>query len=226
MTNDVKYDLRGLLLERRRGFIERSEISKSPRMKYLRQIPDSEWEEFVFSSEIPLRGEDEENNRGLFNYPVFCRRSAARILLMSLSRKIVEHMLDNNLADIFFPKPRYVSIAVDHLVKALVKQPTIYAISFIHARLPAFGASLRAASFYGDDLGEASIFRENVNLMNCFSCGLRSAAGRREIVRLGTDGSISFKMYSDKTVTEVESILRFLRRKGYLPTQIWESESY
>lgn len=111
-------------------------------------------------------------------------------------------------------------ISVDQLVKSLTQRPTTYVVSFAHARVPAFGAVLRAISFYGDDIGDASLFRQQLDLMVFYTCGLREARGGSEIVRLGSDGSISFYLHSPSKVLEVEEVLRFLRASGYLTTDI------
>ena len=121
------------------------------------------------------------------------------------------------LADtVFSPVLQRVPIAVDSLVKDLTVHPTVYAMSFVHARVPAFGTSLRAISFYGEDLADASLFRESASLMNFYTCGLRSVNGGGEIVRLGSDGTISFYMRGSEDVQAVEEALHFLRSHGYL----------
>ena len=95
-----------------------------------------------------------------------------------------------------------------------------YALSFAHATTPAFGTSLRAISFYGDDLAEASLFRDQIGLMVFFTCGLREAAGGSEVVRLGAEGGISFFLTEARRVLEVEKTLTFLRPEGYLASEI------
>ena len=219
--HDTNY-FNGFLVERLGSFITRDDLLSSTNMKFIGEIDQSQWEELELYSEIPLRREDTELIKKPYIYPVISRRSGTRVILMSYTRKMIEHVLNVDLSDIFYPKPRYVPIAVDELVKSITRHPTIYTLSFVHARIPAFGTSLRSASFYGDDLGDASLFSENVALMNCFVCGLRPAKGGPEIVRLGTDGSISFYMTSPQKVREVENVLMYLRKEGYLSTQIWE----
>jgi hypothetical protein len=115
-------------------------------------------------------------------------------------------------------------IGVDQLVKSLTQKPTTYVVSFAHARVPAFGAVLRAISFYGDDLGDAALFRQQLNLMVFYTCGLREARGGGEIVRLGSDGSVSFYLHGPSKVLEVEEVFRFLRVSGYLATAIIEQD--
>jgi hypothetical protein len=220
MYYEELHNLNGLLVESRFESIGRKQVEDCPGISFKEELPDSRWEEYVFTSPDALHQEDTRLTPGPFKYPLVLRRSGARMLIMSISRKIVEHILSNNFLSIFSPRPHFITIGVDRLVKTTIQQPTEYALSFVHARLPAFGASLRSVSFYGDDLGDASIFRENIKYMTCFVCGLRKASGGTEIVRLGTDGFISFYMTSPARVLEVEEVLSFLREKGYLSTHI------
>ena len=57
------------------------------------------------------------------------------------------------------------------------------------------------------------------------TCGLREARGGPEILRLGSDGSVSFFLHSPAKVLDVEEVLRFLRSEGYLSTDIVDSSS-
>jgi hypothetical protein len=147
-------------------------------------------------------------------------------LLLSVGRPVVEHILKDELDPVLGPGLRRVSIAVDSLVKKIAVRPTSYVLSFVHARVPAFGASLRSVSFYGDDLAEASIFREQMNFLVFFICGLRQATGGGEIVRLAGDGGVSFLLTDppEEKVREVEEVLKFLRKYDYLESHIWEDE--
>jgi hypothetical protein len=119
---------------------------------------------------------------------------------------------------------RRVSISVDSLVRELVERPTRYCLSFVYARVPAFGAALRTVSFFGDDLGEASFFRDNVQLINVFVCGLRRTEGGSEVLRLTSDGRISFNLLSADHVLAVEGVLRFLRQQDYLKADFWQND--
>lgn len=211
----------GSLLEWPVRAIERAHLESCGGMEFLGEVGASRWEEFQFTTDEPLRGEDRASRAGPYRYAVICRRSGPRIAVLSLNRRIVDRLAERLAAEVLALRLRRVSIAVDSLVKALVGRPTRFSISFACARLPAFGAALRNVSFYGEDIGEASFFRENVHLMNVFVCGLRRTAGGSEIVRLGSDGRISFNMQASVTVLEVEDVLRFLRQEGYLSTEIW-----
>jgi len=208
----------GLLLESPLRTVQRADLEKVRNVSFVEVVHGTNWEHFSLKSEQALRPEDRP---GPYDYPIICRRSGSRVLVLSVTRQIVEHLLQHDFESIFSPQLRRVSIAVDGLVKGIANKPTAYALSFAHARVPAFGNSLRAISFYGDDLAEASLFRGQLDLMVFFTCGLREAAGATEIVRLGGDGAISFFMGTSHRVLEVERALSFLRHEGYLTSEIW-----
>lgn len=217
----IPYNLGGFLMDGSERAIERYDLLKCDVIKFVGVLHGTEWEEFEYLSEIALRNEDEESTTKPYRYIVICRRSGSRIIILSHTKDIVEHLLEKKFSKIFVPKLKPVSIAVDGLVKSLTKNPTKYSLSFVHARVPAFGTSLRSVSYYGDDIAEASLFRENIHFMNFFTCGLRPTIGKSEIVRIGSDGSLSFYASTDK-FKEIENIFRFLRKEGYLSTDVLE----
>jgi hypothetical protein len=225
MNHDQSPSLNGLLLEWPSRPVKREDILRSRDLEFHSTLHGSRWEQFVYSAAIAFRGEDLLGKKPPFRYRVVVRRSGARLLVLSDARRIVEHLVDTSLNDLFPPYLRRVSIGVDALVKAMVKKPTIYSLTFVHARVPAFGASLRSVSFYGDDLTEASLLRENVALMNFFTCGLRPAAGGQELVRIGGDGSISFYLVKSTVLQEIENALAFLKQQGYLSSEVLGGES-
>jgi hypothetical protein len=220
MSTDETRNLSGLLLEYPGGNLLRSSVLQCGALHYRDLIPQSKWEVYVYRSSTPLRGEEQFGARPPYDYPVVLRRSGARVLLLAGNREITHHMMAGEFGSSFSPRLVVVSIAVDELVRRLSQKPTMYVLSFVHARIPAFGASLRSVSFYGDDLAEASLFRGNVELMTFFTCGLRRAVGGPELVRLGSDGTVSFYMTDDRRVLEVEEVLSFLRQEGYLASSI------
>ncbi|MGO9209789.1 MAG: hypothetical protein ACLP2H_06685 [Terriglobales bacterium] len=210
--------LSGILLEFPPRSIHRSDLEQVHGLSFAETVGTTPWERYSLQSRNPLRHED-VLRPGPYHYPVICRRSGSRLLLLSISRQVVDHIVQDDFERIFSPRLRRVSIAVDDLVKAMTQRPTSYALSFAHARVPAFGNSLRAVSFYGDDLAEASLFRDQLDLLVFFTCGLREAIGGPEIVRLGSDGGVSFFMNETGKVLEVERALAFLREEGYFATE-------
>lgn len=223
MDRNLSYNLGGFLLDWSERNVVRTDLLKCDSLTFVRKIPNTHWEEFEYLSQIALRGEDEISTAKPYRYVLICRRSGSRIILLSFNRDIVEHLLESELSKIFVPKLRAVSIAVDELVRGITAHPTKYSLSFVHARVPAFGTALRSVSYYGDDLADASLFRDNVDLMNFFICGLRPTVGKSEIVRVGTDGTLSFYMPNVARLNEVEEVFSFLRKEGYFSIDILNS---
>lgn len=209
--------LSGVLLEFSGGPISRREIERA-HLKFIQIIRDTSWEEFVFESPEPLIGEIASEPSALFQYTVVCRRSGARLLLLSPNRTIVDHLIEKQMAKVFVPRLRFVPIAVDDLVRAVVNKPSLYSLTRVYARVPAYGQNLRSVSYYGDDLGEANMFREQMDKLSFFVCGLRNAIEGHELVRLGSDGAISFFVAQPegKRLREVERVLNFLKQNSYL----------
>ena len=209
-------NLSGTLVEWPGGHVARPHLLLCERLAYQRLIPSSQWEEYTYKCDVAFRGEDHYGVPSPYEYAVVIRRSGPRCLILASARNIAQHLISTDLARVISPRLVTVSIAVDNLVRKLCQKPTVYVLSFVHARLPAFGASLRSVSLYGDDLAEASMFRDHVGLMNFFTCGLRRAVGGPELLRLGADGTVSFYLTDPHRVLEVEGVLSFLRQEGYL----------
>jgi hypothetical protein len=222
MSEDAKRNYSGMLVECPDHIVSREDLVRCQGLSYSGSIA-GRWEQFVYESHEPLGGEDKRLVRPPYHYPVLVRRSAARFLLLSNHKEVAPHII-GLLRQSFKPRLRGIMIGVDQLVKSLTQKPTTYVVSFAHARVPAFGAVLRAISFYGDDLGDAALFRQQLNLMVFYTCGLREARGGGEIVRLGSDGSVSFYLHGPSKVLEVEEVFRFLRVSGYLATAIIEQD--
>ncbi len=214
MPFDQTKNLSGLLLDSSSGAIERDDLLACNRLKFFNLVGKTGWEVYSYHSPEPLRGEEPET--GTFVYSIVCRRSGSRLLLLGSGREIVPYLLERELNTLFSPQLRKVQIGIDPLVKAITKSPGDYVLSFAHARVPAYGANLRSVSFYGDDLANAGFFKDHIEQMTFFTCGLRQVIGGTEIVRLSTDGAISFIFTDADRVKEVERVLHFLRTEGYL----------
>lgn len=206
----------GVLLDWPARAIDKNDLLRCPNLRLAGDVEKTKWERYEFRSEQPLLGEEIIGGDTYFSYPVLCRRSGHRLLLLSAGQRVVEHIVEREFDSLFVPHLRKVKIAVDQLVRGLTNKPTIYVLGYVHAKLPVFGALLRSASFYGDDLAEASLFRDNIGLMNFSTCGLRPAVGPNEIVRLNSDGSLYHVQPDPDRLIELEHVFRFLRESGYL----------
>ena len=202
----------------------RATILSTPHISEDGHFVASQWEQFRITSAVPLLGE--ETTDSPFRYPLVCRRSEHHFLLLSLGRKSVDHFLSHVAPtnDVVFYRT---SLGVDRAVRLIATGDTKYALTFVHARVAAFGNTLRSVSFYGDDISEADFFRDHLSLFNCYTCGIRAVVDAGEIIRISSDGHISFTMSSvlsrdarQKRLREVEEVLLFLRVSGFVSDPI------
>lgn len=212
----------GYLLQWSR-MVKKTDLLECENLTFRNRIGSTGWESYLYHSQVPLRGEDRQESPE-FQYDLLCRRSGSKLLILSAGREVIEYLLVNVFNTIFLPNLHQVQIAIDALVKSVTTHPTDYVLSFAHARLPAYGANLRSVSFYGDDLANATFFNERLALMTFFTCGLRHAVGGNEIIRIGTEGSVSFIPTDIRRMLDVERALRFLREEGYLSETESEKE--
>lgn len=219
MHNEEFKNLTGFLLDWPSRAIQREDLLLCRRIKYLSTIGNSLWEEYRYDSSTALCGEDPTIQSPPFHYSLICRRSDSRILLLSQHRQVVEHLIQSELDIIFIPHLRRMSIAVDDVVRDITHNPGTYVLSFVHARVPAFGSMLRSVSFYGDNLAGAALFRDQLDVMVFFTCGLRYAAGGTELIRMGVDGGISFFLTETDKVLDIERVLKYLRDRSFLSKQ-------
>jgi len=216
----------GLLLAPRDGDARKAHarITEFSCVSKMRQVDPQGWHEAEYASPIALLGEDEfGDRRPPFVYPLLCRFGISRFLLLSRARNVVEQLVGSVWTG--GSAPVAVKIGVDALVRDLAQKPGRYVLSYVHARVSAFGTSLEAASFYGEDVAEALFFREGLGLFNCNSCGLRRAAGGPEIVRLSNAGGVSLRHLGTPRLREIDELFTYLRKEGYVPTtQVVETD--
>ncbi len=207
--------------------IDRAKLGTLAGIEFVGSVDDSQWDEYRFISPRPLRGEITSLTDQPFRYPVVIRRSGPRILLLSVAGDVTDVLLKERLQPKLRPQLRHVSIAIDRLVREIILRPTLYALTYGHARVPGYGATLKSVSYFGEDLAEAAFFRDHHNLMNFVSCGLRSVSKTKELLRMNTEGMISFYISETRfqTVLHIEEALRFLRRNNYLSDTVLSEEN-
>jgi hypothetical protein len=215
--DDLNLHYSGMLYEWPVGAIKFELFEKITSISDLRIIYNTQWETFIYSSNEPLRQEDRIFNiSGPFKYRFIMRRSGPRLLILSENITMVLKFMEMFSFQALSPPPSPVTIHIEHLVHFLSKNPTEYALSYVHARVPAFGVSLKSISFYGDDLASASFFKTNFELLNPFICGIKHLKGGSEIGRLYTDGKVSFSFSIVEKIIEFERLLTFLRDNKFL----------
>jgi hypothetical protein len=188
-------------------------------IKFNEVINPTSWELYVYQSNTPLNNEDLANLSGPFVYPILFRPGKNKILILSLTRKIVLNFESEILKKNIYYNIQNVTLNVDDLVKNLVRNAHLdYALTYANAYYIPHGNSIKYITFYGDDIGEGEIFRSNLENMVFNRCGLRSLKRENEIMKLGNDGSIQFIFNSLNLnhLFEIDHLLRFLNDSDYI----------
>lgn len=176
-------------------------------------VTGTRWEKLTFRSAEALTEEDILLNRPYYEYEIWLR-SSQHSLLMAKKKSIVEAFVVKELHRNNKPLRR-TQVRVAELVSDLVGQPEGYAITYIHARISAFGDSMRSMAIWGDDLVNAQAFRELKGILTSVQCGLRPLPEEKEVLRVTNEGNVSF--YFDPTRTKpIETVLSFLNQNRYL----------
>lgn len=192
-------------------------ITTPEQITFIQKITKAKnWELYNFKSSQPLLGEEEQDLKESYDYPIICRRSGQRLLILSIGKNVIDFLLANVFARFIKPKFSHVPVAIHDLVTHIAQKPQRYVLSFVHARVSGYGAAVRAVSFYGEDVGEADLFRKNLYLFNCFICGLRNVASGGEILRISSEGFVYFNCPSELRLGDVQLILNFIKELGFL----------
>jgi hypothetical protein len=163
-----------------------------------------------------LFDEDELGLRPPFQYPVVCRRSGRRLVLLAASSRILDRLLSDNGGVSNDLRLSKIPIAVDALVKSISRDAGRYSLSFIHARISSSSSSLRSVSFYGDDVTQSRLFKDHSDDLNCYGCGLRHEVYGFEAARLGSDGAVSCASSGQTRLRQLEAALTFVSSQGFL----------
>ncbi len=178
------------------------------------------WQRYKYESAKPVLAEDVMGTPAPYVYPIICRWGRERLLMLSSHRRVVEAVL----ADFIRPKwpaaSRRTPIKIQSLVEAITHTGTPYRLTTVSARTAGFGDDLRSISFYGTNVSQAQMFRETLPQLDCYLCGIRFPTDGAEIARLGTNGFLSFALpfgaHAAKRLKDVEEIVGFLRKGGFL----------
>jgi hypothetical protein len=175
----------------------------------LGSAPENNWSAYRYSSLVPLRLED-ALRAGPFEYPLVASTYDGRLILLAQTKRIVDYVRTRELERLQGVRIRPERIDVDRLVRAIVRNPQTYALTFIHARVSGFGTALNAVSLYGDDVGESSFFRSNLKLFSCHTAGIRLGGRSGELARVGADGTLVISVHASTDYAHVEELLGYV----------------
>jgi hypothetical protein len=175
----------------------------------LGSAPEEGWSAYRYSSHFPLRLED-ALRPGPFEYPLIATAYDGRLILLAQTKRIVDHVRTRDLERLQGVRIRPERVDVDRLVRGIVRNPQLYALTFIHARVSGFGTALNAVSLYGTDVGESSFFRSNLKLFSCHTAGIRVGGRMGELARIGADGTLVITLHAANDYAHVEELLDYI----------------
>src|SRR5579884_118852 len=192
------HDLSGMLLILKGRPLDPKDVARARNLTFVRRIGNSHWDEYRYRSYTPLRNEQQLQLEGPYTYTVLFRCADDRMLVVGEASAVVAALVQGELAEVFAVDLYNVHIDIHALVRRVAsgKMPDgkdiPYTLTFVHARTPGLKQTVRAISFWGADLPSANIFANNLGLLNCTNCGLKTKDAETELVRLSSSGIVYF----------------------------------
>jgi hypothetical protein len=163
---------------------------------------------------------------GPYAYRVVCVRSGARVLLLSERRNIADYILNRILARRIYPNLRKVGFRIGPIIDSCRKADSEFLITSLVGRFAGSERQIRTMSLYGDDVTESVVFQEHHHLFNFTSCGIGcrlfedlprlSPGDEHEIVRLGSEGAVSFAQGGRRRARDVTAVIDYAVRAGLI----------
>lgn len=159
----------------------------------------------------PLLGEPA--GLGEYKYPLLVRKgSGDKILLAAIYHGLPQAILDA-AGCIRRVQP---TVLVRELVQELVDHPDQYCLGGTYARIKGHGDKLRSAGFFGDDLGDADLFRSLLSQISPYRATLRTVQGNYEALSIGSGGELNFYFHGLQSLERLDQVLAFLSSRGFL----------
>jgi len=185
------------------------------------------WETFTLRSDLYLGEDATPDSPGPpFDYRLVVARSGSKLILLADRRKIAEHAITRVIDRSIFPNLRKVHFRIDQIIHGFASNasdPAEYLVSSLHGRFAGSDRNLRTMSLYGNDLTESTVYREHHHLFNFFSCGIgrrvsgaSSSTDDRELLRIGSDGSISLQSLHNHRSREVTKVIDAIIRNRWV----------
>lgn len=154
-------------------------------------------------------------------YPFVIREGRDRFMLLSTHAELVTAFLAENGLDQKLDKPR---IAVGKLVSDLVspecaegsQSGASYRLGTVFATLDGYGRALRTMAFWGDDIGNATLFHDLLKELAVYRITLRDLRKEVEIASIGSNGEVSFYFGGVGHMNRVDDLFRYMKNKYIL----------
>jgi hypothetical protein len=197
-----------------------SEEPRGPRFLHFRsnQFGLKRWDEYRLHSTRPLA--DEPHGQPDYPYQVYLVRGFGKLVILAMTRKIVDFTLSQILDRTIFPNLQKVSVFVDQMIEFCRKPESPFLVTSLHGRFAGPSPHLKSISLYGDDVTQSSLYEEQRLLFNFHSGGvgrrlydglprLRSEE-EREIVRISGSGAVSLNLTTRRRAKELLEVVNFV----------------
>jgi hypothetical protein len=237
MQTPIGSHLAGFLLSSDSAALARRDLDTLKSLKEVGEMHHG-WLIYEYITKEPIPDVDLYGPSSPNRYQLIFRWGRTSLLALARNFRIIQHLIANEIQPLAIGAIRQNEIRVHNLVlhmmandispisspqKAGTGYPDFfhskYTLSRVGARTDAFGEDLRNLQFYGERISKATLFQESAPLMRFYSCTLRREGS--DIVKLGRDGFVSFKLPSLESGTgvrlrEVNEILRALTDQGFI----------
>jgi hypothetical protein len=213
-------------VRRQSNELDRQEKSDEFKLVFLKDAPRYlKWEYYDFHSSIPLPL-DNIQAEPQFNSKVLICRSLSRFILLAERRKIADFVIEKFLSKSAFPNFRKVPIFVDDFVADCSSKSSTYAVTSVHGKFKGPGKALKTIILYGEEVTDSTLFRQQHDLFNFYSIGVRvrerdmtrhHSFNDGEIARIGNDGMVSTNLgETDHRSDEVLRVIKHIFKQGWI----------
>ncbi len=164
-----------------------------------------------YETERPLVSQVEP--QAIYFYSFLFRRGAhSETLLVSQSNETTASMLKRlRVRPVTRPK-----VNVGVMANDLFDSYEDYCLGGVYAQVIGQTAVLRSASFFGDNLAEADLYRPVHPYLSPSRVSLRSTKSNIEVLSVNLNGQVSIGVSSLGALEEVESCLEWMDVEGYI----------
>jgi hypothetical protein len=174
-------------------------------------LRERKWFSFVWNppSNLSLLAEVAASG-GQSCYPFLLRESNDRFILLSTHHSIVQAFFRACRIESLIEYPR---VNVVQLVSAVTTpmqaEGRSYRLGAVFAAAEGYGRSLKTVAFWGDDLGDAGLFREMSSKLAPFRAAVRDVRTDREIASVGSGGEVSLFYRGLSHLDQTDRLFRF-----------------
>lgn len=217
MTNLSKYKINNLSGKVLNTNIQlnKKELSIIDNFVFADSLVETYWDIYNYESSLPLAGEELFNITGPFIYPIVCCIAQQRLLLLSHNKKIINVFIDHIHLNNSRLKLTNCFIDVDSFVREISNNKPDYLLTSINAFYPGRSDSIKYLSFYGDNISNADIFKNHMQSMNFYKCGIRETNSIEELLKVGNDGTISFVFNDIPILRNIDAFFLYIKENNF-----------